>query len=666
MNRRQVAGLGAQLAVLAVAALTLAASEAGCGGVRHVRAGRRVIVLGVDGLDYGLVRELMARGRMPAFERIGRLGSFAQLRTSLPPQSPVAWSTFITGLDPGGHGIFDFVHRDPKTMELALSTSRVRAPRRNLRIGPWQIPLEGGRAELLREGTSFWEVLEQHGIETSIVRMPANFPPSGSASHELSGMGTPDLLGTYGTFSFFTSDRTAASPRSLSGGVIVPVRIVDGVVRGSLQGPDNPYLAEPHTTHVNFLGRLDESRQYMEFVIGTERRLLRVGEWSDWIPIELPLVAWRRLAAECRVYLKRLDPYVEFYVSPINIDPLRPELPISTPLGWAPDLARATGRFYTQGMPEDTKSLRSGVLTADEFLAQARITEEESRRQFRYLIDRFEDGLLFYYFGHIDQVSHMMWRAMDPEHPAFTVSDLAHRAVVEDLYAGIDRLVGETASRLRPEDLLVVMSDHGFSSWRRAFSLNSWLRDNGYLAVRHSGDAAGTDQEASDLFRTVDWTATRAYGLGLNGLYLNVRGREAHGIVSEAERAGLAREIAQRLADVVDPRDGTRLVTRVYRREEVYRPGHDDLAPDLVVGYAKGTRVSDESAVGAVPQRVLMDNTDAWSGDHCMDPDAVPGVLLSTKALKRPAAGLEQLASALVAEFGVIDPRLGTPMNGRR
>lgn len=243
----------------------------------------------------------------------------------------------------------------------------------------------------------------------------------------------------------------------------------------------------------------------------------------------------------------------------------------------------------------------------------------------------------------------MMWRPMDPEHPAYTAADLPYRSVVEDLYVGIDGLVGETLSRLGPEDLLVIMSGHGFVSWRRSFNLNGWLRDNGYLTVRDPDSRADPG-----LFSNVDWTRTRAYGLGLNGLYINVRGREAHGIVDAAVRQALASEIAGRLQASIDPKTGKRAVSRVFRREDVYQiRGHEDLAPDLVVGYAKGTRASDESALGAVPRDVIVDNSDAWSGDHCMDPTAVPGILLTSRPLRKAAPSLQTLAAALVAEFGI-------------
>jgi len=618
-----------------------------CG--RHNKTGRRVIVLGVDGLDYGLVRDLIDRGRMPNFARLAKAGRFSALETSTPPQSPVAWSTFITGLDPGRHGIFDFIHRNPKTMTPFLSTTRTEDGSWTIGVGHWQFPLRAGHVELLRRGEAFWDVLERHGIETTIVRMPANFPPSGAATRELSGMGTPDMLGTYGSFSFFTSDTQAFSGRSISGGVVVPVAVIDNTVHAQIDGPDHPYLVPAKKTHVEFAVYLDRVHGYAKLVVGEEERILHVGEWSDWVPVSLPLMPLDALSGECRFYLKQVDPQFELYVSPINIDPLRPALPISSPGSYAAELARGTGRFYTQGMPEDTKGLKAGVLSPEEFLTQAGLTEAESKAQYSYTLDHFTDGFLFYYFGHVDQVSHMMWRAMDPGHPAYTDADAKYRDVVPDLYADIDTMVGETLRRLGPNDLLVVMSDHGFMSWRRSFSVNSWLRDHGYLAVRDPDLA--TDP---GLFANVDWARTRAYALGLNGVYINVRGREAHGIVDPSDRLALATEIATALQRAVDPATGTAPIRRMFRREDVYQMRDiADLAPDLIVGYAKGTRASDESSLGAVPRAEFADNTDAWSGDHCVDPAVVPGILLTSRPLRRPAASGQALAGAIVAEFGI-------------
>jgi predicted AlkP superfamily phosphohydrolase/phosphomutase len=419
-------------------------------------------------------------------------------------------------------------------------------------------------------------------------------------------------------------------------------------------GPDNPFRRERVKVTSPFTAYIDPREPAARVVIGSEQRVLAVGEWSDWVPVTFGLMPTQSLRGMCRLYLKQVRPYFELYVTPINLDPASPALPISTPSSYAAELAEATGRFYTQGMPEDTKAYSAGVFNAEEFLKQASHTAEENRRQYAYVLDRFAGGderLLFYYFGHVDQVSHMMWRAMDPEHPAYdATTDAPHRHVVEDLYVGLDRIVGSTLDRMTPDMLLVIMSDHGFTSWRRTFHLNSWLEQNGYLTV------LDPSRRAEPLFANVDWSKTRAYGLGLNGLYLNLQGREKSGIVPAAQRATLAAEIRSKLLQTIDPSTGQRAITAIAGLS----PGggheamaHPDRAPDLLIGYAKGTRGSNESALGEVPAEVMIDNREAWSGDHCMDPAAVPGVLFVSRPLSRPATSLRDLTGAILAEFGV-------------
>ena len=435
--------------VASAGVLALLVAALGCDARRPVAP--KVIVLGFDGLDYDLTRQMIDSGRLPAMAQLARRGGFSTLGTTVPPQSPVAWSSFITGLDPGEHGIFDFVHRDPKTMLPYLSTTRTEGAQRTFQFGRWQVPLSSGKVELLRRGQPFWDLLEGRGVRTTIIRMPANFPPSGTATRELSGMGTPDLLGTYGTFSFYTSDPNAFAGEELSGGVVHRVRVRDGRVRAFLEGPENPFLRRPQNVRAEFTAYPDRSNQFAKIVVGSEQRLLKVGEWSDWVPVEFALVPTQTLGGEVRFFLKRVAPFFELYASPVNLDPLSPAMPVSTPPEYAAELAEATGRFYTQGMPEDTKGLRTGVLTDVDFLTQAKIAGDENRAQFRYVLDRFQDGFLFYYFGNVDQVAHMMWRARDPRHPAYdAATDSRNAAVVEELYQGLDRVVADTMARLAP------------------------------------------------------------------------------------------------------------------------------------------------------------------------------------------------------------------------
>jgi len=605
----------------------------------------RVLILGFDGFDYGLTRDLMSRGRMPNFSKYAAGGSFGPLATSNPAQSPVAWSTFMTGLGPGQHGVFDFVERDPETLTPFMSTTRKAPQARNrLTLGGWQMPKWLSNLAEVRRGEPFWAALEDREIQTTIIRMPANFPPSGMATRELSGMGTPDMLDTYGRFSFFTSSPGAAA-LSVNGGMLYHVSVNGRLLQGSIEGPEQSQKVRGSEIRVPFKAVIDTQGQTASITIGNQERSLGVGEWSDWI--STPLTTWRgdKIPATARFYLKQIRPTFELYVSPLNIDPMNPSQPISTPPTYATELAKATGRFYTQGMPEETNALTAGLISTDEFLRQARDAQAENRRQFHYVLQRFTQGVLFYYFGNVDQVSHILWGARD-KRPGV---DAKYVRTLEDLYVEFDGIVGEAAKALRPQDLLVVMSDHGFATWHRMFNLNTWLRNEGYLTLG--------DRSEKALLGQIDMLKSRAYGLGLTGVYVNLKGRESSGIVDSAQRAALLDEITKKLLAVVDPATGQPAVAKVFRREQVYPDNqHADLAPDLVIGYVKGTRVSGESALGGLSPAVFADNTSAWSGDHVMDPETVPGILLTNRRLKKPAASLQELASAILAELGVDFP----------
>jgi len=618
-----------------------------CAGSEPV--GHQVIVLGFDGMDYELTRRMISQGKLPNLERMAQDGAFSALETSIPPQSPVAWSDFITGLDAGGHGIFDFLHRDPDTMVPYLSTTLSEPPERMLTLGRWQMPLGGGEVLLMRQGVPFWEVLEREGVSTTIMRIPANFPPSGTAGRELSGMGTPDMLGGYGTYSLFTTapERLGGSPS----GNIQRADIRRGVFTGNLKGPPNPLLIEPEDLLSEFTVYLDPARPVVKIEIGTEELILQEGDWSDWVSVEYPLPLFQKLRGITRFYLKQVRPEFQLYATPVNIDPLDPAMPIATPEDFAAALA-AGGRFYTQGFPEDIDAIRDGVFDEDEFLTQAGFAAAEIRRHYSALLANFDDGLLFNYFGFLDQVSHVMWGATDPDHPAYDEErDLPYANVIEELYMEADEIVGQTLDRLDElggNGTLIVMSDHGFTSWRRAFSVNSWLEQNGYLTVRDP------NRRDLDFLTNIDWSSTRAYGLGLSGLYVNLQGREADGIVTPADRDALLAEIGRGLLREIDPATGEQAITRVYPRDATYTDnGHTEIGPDLVIGFAKGVRNSDASAAGAIPADVLTDNTGAWSGDHIMDHESVPGVLLSSRPLQVHASSLQELAAAVLAEFGV-------------
>ncbi|MGE5191554.1 MAG: alkaline phosphatase family protein [Deltaproteobacteria bacterium] len=620
----------------------------------------RVIVLGVDGFDPGLLERFVGEGRMPHCQRLIETGSFRRLRSSDPPQSPVAWSNFISGTNPGGHGIFDFLARDPQTMTPYHATSRTEPGGAPLTVGKWKIPLSSARLNNLRKGPTFWTNLEERGIPCTVLRVPANFPPAAGDTLALSGMGTPDLLGGYGSFTFFTDD-SATRTHDVAGGRIVRVEVRDQAVECALPGPQNDFTGGEIQAEIPFTVYLDPQRPLAKIAIQDQAFVLAEGEWSEWIPVRFSLLPWLVDAAGiCRFLLKRAANGFALYVSPVNIDPAHPALPISTPPDYSRRLVRELGYFYTQGMAEDTKALSAGVLSNGEYREQAGFVVNERMRFFEHELARFQRGFFFYYFSTLDLSSHVFWRTLDPRHPSYSAELAAeHGDFIASLYRQVDTAIGQALATVDQRTLLIVMSDHGFTSFRRQFNLNSWLMDAGYVRPKYS-----RDQSTGTLFADVDWTRTKAYGLGLNGLYLNVRGREVHGTVSPGDEAEkLGRELAERLTAVRDPETGEPVIAHVHRACDIYSGPYAADGPDLIVAYHANYRASWDTVLGGFPRKVFLDNTDAWSGDHCVDSAVVPGVLLCNRRIAADNPALEDLAPTILGVFGVPAPKEMTGRN---
>ena len=659
------------LPLLALIAFTLS-----CGKSPANWDGRqKLIILGIDGMDPQLLKQFMAEGKMPNFSTLARHGSFLPLTTSIPPQSPVAWSNFITGMNAGGHGIFDFIHRDPKTMDLYFSASRVEPPKHAIHLGSWVIPLGGGTAEQLRQGKAFWQILDEHGIPNSVFRIPSNFPPAPAKGKTLSGMGTPDLRGTYGTFTYYTDDPLAA-PGPVEGGQIVPVQVNNWQVKAQLIGPDNAFRRGSPPATEPFTVSIDPTAAAASVELQDRELVLREGEWSGFVPVEFDLVPWfASVKGMCRFYLKQAHPRFQLYVSPMNIDPENPALPISTPSTYSRDLAEEAGEFYTQGISEDTKARSDAVLDDKEFLEQSRTVLAEHRKIFDAEFPKFHAGVFFFYFSSLDLNSHMFWRLMDPAHPGYDASLAAqYGSAIPWFYQQIDQVLGQVLPTLDEHTTLLVVSDHGFAPYYRSFNLNTWLLQNGYIKLK-----PGVIEDESAPFAGVDWQHTRAYGLGLNGLYLNLKGREPEGIVQPgAEADALLAELRQKLLDIRDSQlspaqsktlidsemnlpdrvsdpagHGMPVITRIDLASEAYQGPHAHDGPDALIGYNRGYRSGWRTILGGFPPDILEDNLNPWSGDHCMDYTLVPGVLLSNRHVQARAPALTDIAPTILAEFGI-------------
>ena len=643
----------------AVTAAVLVAS--GCADKpKRLRDARSVVILGIDGMDPKLLEAFMAKGRMPYFETLMREGSYSTLTTSTPPQSPVAWSNFITGMNPGGHGIFDFIHCDRANYMPMFSAALVESPARTITIGRYVIPLSRGRVELLRRGEAFWQVLDKKEVPYLIFKVPSNFPPVDCDGMSLSGMGTPDLLGTYGTFSFYTDDPSFASV-DVSGGQVIPVTIENNRIQTALIGPDNTLIKDHPALERPFAVSIDAENLTATIVIDGQTILLREREWTGWVEVDFDVLGpLKKISGITRFYLKALSPHFMLYAAAININPADPALPVSTPPGYAKELYERIGYYGTKGMPEDTKALEWGVFDDGEFIAQADFVLDESVRLLDEILRGYTGGFLFYYFSTLDQTTHMLWRDFDPDHPAHTADSGPYLHQTEEYYARIDSIVGAVQRRIPKDAVFIAMSDHGFAPFYWKFNLNTWLYENGYISVRDPSDVTG-----QPLFRNVFWRRSRAFGLGINGLYINVRGRNAEGVVKPGEEYdALVEEIRSKLLAYRDPATGLPVVKEVYRRADVYQGEEAENAPDLIVGYYRGYRCSDESALGELTNEVITPNLSKWTGDHCMATDEVPGIIAANRPLLVQDPALTDIAVTVLRLYGIEPPKnmIGRPL----
>jgi predicted AlkP superfamily phosphohydrolase/phosphomutase len=619
---------------------------------------RRVVVLGLDGLDPTLAEQWMAEGHLPNLSALAKSGTFTRLGTTYPAISPVAWSSFMTGVDPARHNIFDFLDRDVRTYKPRLSSSDIRPSPRTIRVGEWLIPVGRPIINNMRKSKAFWRILGEHGIPSNVLRVPLTFPPEKFAGALLSAMCVPDLRGTQGSFTYYTTShstpRAADHGPEQTGGERRPIKIEAGVIRASLAGPDNPLRAAAKPLEIPFeISAIDTAKKTCLLTIGRKKFQLKEREYSPWIRLDFKAgfgVAVRGIA---RFYVTSMTPDFKLYVTPINIDPGKPALPISWPKIYSIYLSKLLGEFATLGLAEDTWALNEGVIDEQAFLQQALDHHAERERMFFNALEKSRDGAVVCVFDGTDRLQHMFFRYLDSKHPANRGRDtVQYRDTILQMYQRCDEMIGRVQRQLGPRDQFMVISDHGFQSFRRGINLNAWLHQNGLLHLDPTKPAGG------DWFANVDWDRTKAYALGLSGLFINQRGREAHGIVEPgAETEALKKQIIDGLTGLHDTQADEASINDVFDPAKVHSDGpYGGNGPDLIIGYNRGYRASWEGAVGRVTDEVFADNTKCWSGDHCIDPRLVPGVLFSNWRMPEEQPQIQDLAPTILSMFGVGKP----------
>ncbi len=647
-----------------------ARSGAGRGAPSSSERRGRLVVLGFDGVDPDWVDRWRKEGKLPNLDRLVRSTGgegYRKLGSTNPPQSPVAWTTFATGTQPGQHGIYDFIRRalvkepDGPPVRPAIGTTEVAFHQ----AGP-------PSARNLRSGVPFWKLLADEGVRVRVLNVPYGFPPDPMRRGKmLSGLGVPDLRGTNSTFTLVGTDITEEDARHPpGGGVLLPLVLHEGRGAFAVQGPPLgskggraevriTMRAWPADVAVDPEGfhRLKERSKKEGFPVGGVR--LEVGGraldllphvWSEWVELRFD-VRGRVVRGLVRFRLLECSPRaVRLFVTPVSLHPEERWLPFTYPAAFGAELAAALGRPYkTVGWDHDTSALNAGAIDEAAFLEDMDAVEQDRRAMLLDALQRDDWDLLIWVSTSTDRVAHMFYRLIDPRHPMYDEKLAKHYGgAIEREYRRMDETVGLVLERLGPHDTLLVLSDHGFHNFRRGLHLNQWLLRQGLLALE-----GGVRSSPRDFLLDVDWSRTKAYALGTGQIYLNLRGRERDGIVASEEVPELLDRIRKGLLALRDEeRGGAPVVREVYLGREIFRGRRAADAPDLQVAFAEGYRTSWESILGGVPEGLFADNDRKWSGDHAAsDVRDTEGVLISNRPLRAPVA-IVDMAPTVFDYFG--------------
>ena len=555
----------------------------------------KTVILGFDSFDPAIFENMAGRNELPNLARLMEAGGYSRLEVSSPPQTEVSWTCIATGTDPGGHGIFDFVVRDAASYMPYVSI----LPMKKTALGEGFIPPYTTK--------TFFEEAAEMGYPATALWWPAMFPARPELPvNTLPGLGTPDIRGQLGVGTLFTSahetkKKTAVARLESSGA---------NRFTGTLSGPTVKGRSGLTSATLPVVLEVLDS-QSVRVTIGDQKLEMKLGQWSDIFEIKFKAGTFFNIHAVARLIVTHIGDVVRFYVLPLQIHPLHSTFHYASSPSFAKSLWKEVGPYLTLGWPQDTTGLEEECITDDQFIALCDTIFERRKQIFFYLLDQFKEGVLASIFDDLDRVQHMFY------HNRIDVA--------EAWYKKLDVFVGEVSARLNGKHRLLVLSDHGFSTFKYKVHLNRWLVENGWLMF--------TDGKTEGGLADVDWSKTKLYALGLNSLYLNVAGREGQGTVTAQEIEPLLAEVQEKLLDWKGP-DGRAVVQKARPKHEVYNGPYSRLGPDLVVGYSPGYRASSDTGLGKIPAATIEVNNDHWGADHCVDADVVPGVIFANRDLR--------------------------------
>jgi predicted AlkP superfamily phosphohydrolase/phosphomutase len=559
------------------------------------------LIIGLDAFDPGIAERMFEAGMLPHLGKFVRNNGYARFMVANPPQSEISWTSIATGLNPGGHGMFDFVHRDPASYAI------------NVSLLPTKKSVIGASFTFPHNAPTIFDQAAKEGYPATALWWPATFPAHlDSPVQSIPGLGTPDIRGRLGVGTAFTID-PGMKDESFKTPVEVLRRIGKGRYSGILRGPNQQKGKLFQEVNLEFQLEMPDN-DYARLSIGKQTVILNRGKWSPIIEISFKLGFLVNIHAITRVVMNQVDSHPSLYFLPLQIHPLHSPWPYATPPGFVRQTWNSCGSFLSLGWPQDTTGLEEKWITDNQFLQLCDSIFSTRRNIFLYHLKDFREGLLANVFDSLDRVQHMFLR----DRPD----------VIERWYQKFDDLIGlarQLVTNKGWKDIrIIIVSDHGFARFDQKVHLNYWLIKAGYLVLKPGLQEQG--------LRSVDWSQTRAYAVGLNSLYLNLQGREAQGYVSPDQCDHLREEIREKLLALKSP-NGEQVIQQVSLQKEAFEGSLAEFGPDLLVGYAPGYRASSQTGLGSWKNILFEANMDHWGADHCIDPKAVSGVLFCNQEL---------------------------------
>lgn len=581
----------------------------------------KVLVIGIDSLDPKIISSL--KNKLP---NLNSLETCSQLSTTIPAETPVAWSSAATGSNPGRFGIFDFISRDPKTY---LPKLNLVDEKKGIIKTEYQSAMKG---------IPFWRILSQNNIKTTIIRWPVTFPPEKINGSKLSGLGVVDIKNMLSSYALYTNEHIQHDPERK--GRIINVNISNNNIDTYISGPLIQKRGEVKDIQLPI--RIKTNEDNITMLIDNDEYKIRLREWSDMIRAKFKVFSFTEIYGIFKVYLENIKPKFRMYMSSIQHDPLNQFLQITSPKEYGRELVENIGEFYTLGMTEDVNAVKENALSEHAFIQQINDIENQREKIFNYEFSRFNEGLFAFIFDAGDRLKHIFWnnRILNGNN-GFTISK-----EIEDYYVGKDRFIGDLLKKIDDRTRLMIFSDHGFNSFEKQVNINSWLVHEGFMKK--------SDSQENKLLKFVDWENTSAYSLGFTSIYINQKGREANGIISKDEKEKLIDEIISKLNQLRD--DSGNVFTNIHKGSEIYKGKFSNLAPDIVVGFEQGYRMSDKNAIGILEEDIISTNNSKWKGDHLIDSSHVPGVLFANFKINKENPHLMDIAPTIYKIFNINMP----------